>query len=114
MTTATGAHHALFSMFSGPLTGEDVWLIVGFIGQALFFGRFLVQWIVSEKSGRSVVPDLFWYFSLSGGLVLTIYVIHRQDPVLILGQGVGLIVYVRNIMLVWRERRRQRAEAGIG
>ena len=103
------AHHALFDLFAGPFTVDDLWLVIGFVGQALFFARFLVQWIVSEKSGKSVIPDMFWYFSLGGGLVLTIYVIHRQDPVLILGQGIGLFVYIRNIMLVWRERRQQKA-----
>jgi len=101
------AHHAVFSLFSGPMTADDIWLVVGFIGQALFFSRFLVQWIASEKQGKSVMPDMFWYFSLGGGLILTLYVIYRQDPVLILGQSVGLFVYIRNIMLVWRERRRQ-------
>ncbi len=109
----TPAHHAFWSLFSGPLTAEDVWLIVGFLGQAMFFGRFLVQWLVSEKHGKSVVPDAFWYLSLSGGFILTVYVVHRQDPVLILGQGVGLLVYVRNIMLLWREKRRHKAAADI-
>ncbi|MBU6234595.1 MAG: lipid-A-disaccharide synthase N-terminal domain-containing protein [Alphaproteobacteria bacterium] len=106
MSTNTAAHHAVLSIFDGPLTGDDIWLIIGFLGQALFFGRFLVQWIVSEKKGRSVIPDVFWYFSLGGGLVLMVYAIHRQDPVFIMGQSVGLFVYVRNIMLVWRERRK--------
>ena len=109
VAAAPAAHHAMFSLFSGPFTNDDMWLVIGFAAQTLFFMRFLVQWIVSEKSGKSVIPDVFWYFSLSGGLVLFVYSIHKQDPVFMMGQGIGLIVYVRNIMLVWRERRRQRA-----
>lgn len=102
---ATGAHEAFINMFAGPLTGTDIWLMVGFFGQAFFFMRFLVQWVVSEKNGRSVIPDVFWYFSLGGGVILLTYAIHRQDPVFIMGQSIGLFVYIRNIMLVHRERK---------
>ncbi|NBX66817.1 MAG: hypothetical protein EBQ96_07470 [Proteobacteria bacterium] len=112
MSTKTAAHDAVFSIFSGPFTSADMWLIIGFAAQALFFMRFLVQWIASEKLGKSVIPDVFWYFSLGGGFILFIYSIHRQDPVFMMGQGIGLIVYIRNIMLVWRERRRQQESAG--
>lgn len=107
MSTHPAAHHAIASIFSGPLTDADLWLIIGFAGQALFFMRFLVQWIVSEKSGKSTIPDIFWYFSLSGGVVLFLYAAHKQDPVFMMGQGVGLFVYIRNIMLIMRERRTQ-------
>ncbi len=113
MSMNPAAHEAVFSLFSGSLTADDAWLIIGFLAQGLFFARFLVQWIASEKSGKSVIPDVFWYFSLGGGLVLFVYAIHKQDPVFMMGQGVGLFVYVRNIMVVWRERRRQQVEAGI-
>jgi lipid-A-disaccharide synthase-like uncharacterized protein len=82
-----------------------VWLAVGFIGQALFSLRFIVQWIVSEREKRSIIPIAFWYFSLAGGVTLLAYAIHRQDPVFIVGQAAGLIVYVRNLALVRRERR---------
>ena len=99
------AHHAFMEMFTGPLTSADIWLIIGFAGQSLFFMRFLVQWVVSEKNKKSTIPDVFWYFSLGGGCILLFYAIHRQDPVFILGQSIGLFVYVRNIMLVHRERR---------
>ncbi|MCB1539253.1 MAG: lipid-A-disaccharide synthase N-terminal domain-containing protein [Rhodospirillales bacterium] len=85
------------------------WLVIGFLGQALFFMRFVVQWIVSEKSGRSVVPEVFWYFSLGGGLILFVYAVHRHDPVFMLGQGVGLFVYIRNIMLVHRHKQTRAA-----
>lgn len=105
------AHHAFLDMFSGPLTHTDLWLMIGFFGQSLFFMRFLVQWIVSEKNKKSTIPDVFWYFSLGGGCILLFYAIHRQDPVFIMGQGIGLFVYVRNIMLVHRERRMNAAQA---
>lgn len=77
-----------------------IWLIIGFLGQALFFMRFFVQWIASEKAKQSVIPNVFWYFSLGGGLVLFIYAIHRQDPVFMLGQGTGLFIYLRNIYFI--------------
>jgi len=81
------------------------WLAVGFVGQALFSLRFIVQWIVSERERRSIIPIAFWYFSLAGGLTLLAYAIHRRDPVFIVGQAAGLIVYLRNLALVRRERR---------
>lgn len=80
------------------------WLAVGFIGQTLFFGRFLLQWIHSERMGRSVIPVAFWYLSLAGGLLLLAYSVYRRDPVFILGQSAGSIVYVRNLMLIQRHK----------
>ena len=80
------------------------WLIIGFIGQALFFMRFLVQWIASERKGESVVPVFFWYFSLGGGLVLLAYAIHIRDPIFILGQSTGAFIYVRNLILIFRKK----------
>jgi lipid-A-disaccharide synthase-like uncharacterized protein len=78
---------------------------VGFLGQALFSARFILQWIASEREKRSVVPAAFWWFSLLGGVTLLTYAIHRQDPVFILGQSAGLIVYLRNLYFVRREAR---------
>ena len=82
------------------------WLAVGFLGQALFSARFLVQWLASEKKRDSVVPVAFWWLSLLGGTALLSYAIFRRDPVIITGQGMGLFVYVRNLMLVSKARRR--------
>jgi lipid-A-disaccharide synthase-like uncharacterized protein len=79
---------------------ETLWLIIGLLGQGLFFMRFFVQWIASERQKKSVVPDLFWYFSLAGGTVLLTYALYKQDPVFILGQGLGLLIYLRNIHFV--------------
>lgn len=81
----------------------DLWLILGFGAQLLFFSRFLIQWIVSEKKKKSVIPPVFWYLSLGGGVLLLGYAIHIRDPVFILGQGVGILVYVRNIFLMRKE-----------
>lgn len=78
------------------------WLAVGFLGQAMFSGRFLVQWIASERRRRSVVPTAFWWLSLAGGGTLLAYAVHRGDPVFILGQAAGLVVYVRNLVLIRR------------
>jgi lipid-A-disaccharide synthase-like uncharacterized protein len=80
----------------------DWWVALGFIAQGLFFMRFLVQWIASERRRRSVVPLAFWYFSVGGGLTLLAYAIYRRDPVFILGQGAGLFVYARNLWLIYR------------
>ena len=77
-----------------------VWIIVGFLGQALFSMRFVVQWIASERIKRSIIPQAFWYFSLAGGATLLAYAIHKRDPVFIAGQGLGLFVYLRNIYLI--------------
>ncbi len=85
------------------LKNLDFWLVFGFLGQAFFFMRFFVQWIVSEIKKKSTIPNAFWFLSLLGGITLLIYAIHRQDPVFIIGQAGGLIIYFRNIMLLKRE-----------
>jgi lipid-A-disaccharide synthase-like uncharacterized protein len=86
------------------MDASKAWLAVGFLGQACFFGRFLIQWIASERLRRSVVPVAFWYFSIVGGVILLAYAIHRQDPVFILGQATGLLVYSRNLYFIGRQR----------
>jgi lipid-A-disaccharide synthase-like uncharacterized protein len=82
---------------------ETIALVVGFTGQALFSARFLVQWIASERQGKSVVPIAFWYFSVAGGITLFGYAVYRMDPVFILGQGMGVFIYLRNLYLIRRE-----------
>ena len=86
-------------------TIELVWLGVGFLAQAMFSMRFIVQWIASERARKSVMPELFWYFSLAGGAMLLAYAIYRVDPVFIFGQATGLLVYIRNVQLIWREKK---------
>ena len=81
------------------------WLVVGFAGQVLFSSRFLLQWLVSEKQKKSVMPIGFWFFSLGGSLLLLVYAIHRRDPVFILGQSTGFLIYFRNLQLIYREKR---------
>ena len=76
------------------------WLVIGFLGQALFTARFLVQWLASERKKASVVPISFWWLSLIGGSTLLIYAVYRKDPVIILGQLTGLFVYSRNLILI--------------
>ncbi len=88
----------------------DWWIALGFVAQALFTMRFLVQWIASERAGRSVVPVAFWLFSLGGGLLLFVYALYRKDPVFILGQGLGVFIYLRNLYFVLRERRSSATE----
>ncbi|WP_280548033.1 MULTISPECIES: lipid-A-disaccharide synthase N-terminal domain-containing protein [unclassified Halomonas] len=90
------------------MTPEWLWLGIGFLGQALFSARFLVQWLASERARRSIMPRAFWFFSLAGGATLLAYAIYRRDPVFIAGQGAGLFIYARNLMLIRREVREQR------
>ncbi|MEX0344240.1 MAG: lipid-A-disaccharide synthase N-terminal domain-containing protein [Rhizobiaceae bacterium] len=82
------------------------WVALGFCAQFLFMMRFVVQWIASERAGRSVIPLAFWFFSMGGGMLLFVYAVHRQDPVFILGQGLGLFIYSRNLWLIAAERTR--------
>ena len=91
---------------------EKFWLAIGFGAQALFASRFLVQWIASEREGRSVIPVAFWYISLLGGIMLLAYAIWRRDPVFILGQSTGAIIYSRNLFLIYRERAGATAQRG--
>jgi len=86
------------------MTTEQVWLGIGLLGQALFSARFLVQWIATERKRKSVIPREFWYFSVGGGLTLLAYALYRADPVFILGQGAGLVVYARNLYFIHRRR----------
>jgi lipid-A-disaccharide synthase-like uncharacterized protein len=80
------------------------WLYLGFAGQLLFGLRFVVQWVASERKGESIIPIYFWYLSLIGSLILLAYAIFRRDPVFILGQSTGMLVYTRNLMLIYRKR----------
>ncbi|HLU39328.1 MAG TPA: lipid-A-disaccharide synthase N-terminal domain-containing protein [Planctomycetota bacterium] len=84
--------------------GGVAWVVLGFVGQALFFARMLVQWIASERRRESVVPIQFWWFSLLGGLMLFAYFIWRRDIVGVLGQTTGVVVYARNLRLIYRRR----------
>lgn len=95
---------AVFNFFGFEHWGEFWWVVVGFLGQALFSMRFLIQWIMSERAKASVMPVTFWYFSLAGGIVLLSYAIHRWDPVFMLGQSMGLVVYARNLWLIRANR----------
>lgn len=88
---------------------ELAWVLFGLAGQLLFSARFIIQWIASEKSRKSVIPVAFWYFSLAGGIVLFFYALYRADPVFILGQSMGLVIYARNLWLIHSERRRAEA-----
>jgi lipid-A-disaccharide synthase-like uncharacterized protein len=82
------------------ITKFDFWLAFGLVAQLLFGARFLVQWIASERAGKSVIPMAFWFFSVGGGLLTLIYGIVRREPVIIIGQGLSTVIYLRNIMLI--------------
>lgn len=89
-----------------------IWVAVGFLGQALFSARFLLQWLASERARQSIVPKAFWYFSLAGSSVLLGYAIHRADPVFIVGQASGMLIYLRNLQLIRGDVGKQVSQSG--
>ncbi len=100
-------HEVFIDKFNG-------WVVLGLVAQFLFTMRFVVQWLASEKAGRSVVPFTFWIFSIGGGALLLLYAVKQRDPVYILGQLFSLFVYFRNVSFVMKERREARAGAEKG
>lgn len=96
----------LMAIMNVESTGELLWVVFGFVGQLMFTGRFLVQWIASERARKSVMPVVFWYFSLAGGSMLLAYAIYRGDPVFILGQSLGVFIYLRNLWLIHVDKSR--------
>jgi lipid-A-disaccharide synthase-like uncharacterized protein len=86
-------------------TSELIWIAIGLVAQLMFSTRFLIQWLASERARASIIPETFWYFSLFGGLLLLAYAIYRADPVFILGQAMGLVIYTRNIYFIWLSKR---------
>ncbi len=92
--------------FASLPTDELIWLGIGFFGQSLFFSRWLLQWALSERREESHIPISFWYMSLIGSVIVLAYALHRVDPVFIAGQSVGAIVYVRNLILLHRAKKR--------
>ena len=99
--------HELLSKLGAGNARDAVWLGVGLLGQLLFTARFIVQWIASERAGRSVMPVAFWYLSIFGGLVVLAYGVHKLDLVIILGQLPGVIVYSRNLWLIKKDTARR-------
>lgn len=85
--------------------GELAWVIFGFCAQLMFTARFLLQWIASERAKTSVMPVAFWYFSLAGGVMLLAYALYRKDPVFVLGQALGVVIYSRNLWLIHASKR---------
>lgn len=92
------------------MDNATIWLVIGFLGQALFSARFIVQWLQSEREKRSVFPIAFWYFSIAGGATLLAYAIYKEDPVFIVGQLTGLFIYLRNLYFVVYQHRILKAE----
>ncbi len=97
---------AISSVFYDAFVAKfDFWLVFGVVAQLLFAARFLVQWISSERAGKSVIPFAFWIFSMGGGLMTLVYGVVKREPVIILGQGLATIIYVRNIMLIVKDKK---------
>jgi len=96
---------SLATWWANSSSTEILWLGVGFGAQLMFTMRFLIQWIASEKARASIVPETFWYFSFVGGAMLLVYAIYRVDPVFIMGQAMGLVIYSRNIYFIWSNKK---------
>ena len=96
------------------ITTDTIWIATGFLGQGLFFGRWIVQWLASERSASSKVPISSRYLSLVGALITLAYAIYRKDPVFIAGQSIGAVVYVRNLMLIYRPNQASAAKSDQG
>ena len=94
----------MISYFNSLSSLEIFFLSIGFFGQSLFASRFIIQWIYSEKKGESSIPVIFWYLSIFGGLGLLTYALFRKDPVIILGQSFGIIIYLRNLILIYKKK----------
>ena len=84
---------------------ETIWLGIGFLGQFLFFMRFFIQWIASERKKESHIPIVFWYFSIAGGIILLLYAIYKRDLVFIVGQSGGILIYSRNLYLIFQNKK---------
>ncbi|AWB47425.1 lipid A biosynthesis protein [Gemmobacter aquarius] len=93
------------SLFGAETAADTAWLVIGLFGQLMFTARFVVQWIASERAGASVMPVAFWYFSLIGGTIVLFYGIHKLEPVIILGQLPGVVIYSRNLWLIHKGRK---------
>ena len=91
----------MINYFSNLSSYEVFFLVIGFVGQGLFASRFIFQWIYSERLGRSTIPIVFWYLSIFGGIGLLSYAIFRKDPVIIVGQTFGILIYIRNLVLIY-------------
>jgi lipid-A-disaccharide synthase-like uncharacterized protein len=94
-------HNYLYDVFVAKF---DFWLAFGLMAQLAFAARFLVQWIASERAGKSVVPMAFWFFSIAGGLMTLLYGVVKREPVIIFGQLLANVIYIRNVMLIWKNR----------
>ena len=94
----------MFNYFENLSNIEVVFLIIGFTGQGLFASRFIFQWIYSEKRGESYIPIIFWYLSIFGGIGLLAYALFRKDPVIITGQTFGILIYLRNLILIYKKK----------
>ena len=101
----------LFAQLAKYSDADHIWLAIGMLGQLLFSARFFLQWLVSEKHKRSIIPVSFWWFSIGGSAVLLAYAVRRADPVFILGQGSGFFIYLRNLWLIRREKKARTAQA---
>ena len=97
--------HLFFDLLKFVFVAKfDFWLAFGIVAQLLFTARFLIQWLVSEKLGKSVIPVAFWFLSMGGGLMLLVYGIVRKEPIIILGQGFAVFIYLRNLMLIFKPK----------
>ncbi len=106
VNAAAARRHPVLKALNVSSWANVWWVVLGFTGQSAFFGRMLVQWVSSEREKRSIVPPVFWWLSLFGGATLFTYFVWRRDVVGVLGQSTGVVIYARNLRLIYKERAR--------
>ena len=99
-TERTSQRHLVLRFFDASSWTSFLWVLLGLAGQLCFFGRMFLQWLASERANASVVPPVFWWLSLGGGVCLLSYFVWRLDPIGVLGQSTGVAVYLRNLWLI--------------
>ncbi|MDP6928836.1 MAG: lipid-A-disaccharide synthase N-terminal domain-containing protein [Planctomycetota bacterium] len=100
------SQNPLFKLLNITSWGSLLWIAIGLAGQCAFFGRMLVQWLISERQGESIIPISFWWLSFFGGLTLFAYFVWRQDIIGVMGQSTGIVIYARNLRLIGKQKRR--------
>lgn len=88
----------------GEIKSDPFWVSLGFVGQVVFFSRFFLQWLASEKRKKSYIPVYFWYLSMVGSMMLFSYAVHLLNPVFIVAYGTGLVIYIRNLTLIYAHK----------
>jgi lipid-A-disaccharide synthase-like uncharacterized protein len=106
-----GGQNWVFKLLNITSWYSLIWIGIGLGGQLVFSGRMVLQWLISERRRESVVTESFWWISLVGAVTMFAYFVWRRDPVPMLGQASGIVIYARNLRLIYKHKRRARRAA---